>query len=200
MISMTINRFLIEAIVVFDEFWCVWCIWWFSLTGSRSRSISVASSLGRLDVAHLFTSSGACSGKCTHVRPISGHTLRSRAHTRASPFSRLLGAAHSIPLGHFRPGQAPPTFILITSWFAPASLLPVFLAGERFSLADAWEPHLCRWLIHVLLLPTLPSPPSTLLSSNTERIGKLDDSVVNGRCTEAMRCDAKLRALALYTT
>ena len=45
--------------------------------------------------------------------------------------------------GHFRPGQAPPTFILITSWFAPGFCSPSFFPSERFPTADAWEPHLC---------------------------------------------------------
>jgi len=45
--------------------------------------------------------------------------------------------------GHFRPGQAPPTFILITSWFAPGFCSPSFFPSERFPTANAWEPHLC---------------------------------------------------------
>lgn len=45
--------------------------------------------------------------------------------------------------GYFRPDQAPPTFILITSWFAPGFCSPSFFPSERFPTVDAWEPHLC---------------------------------------------------------
>ena len=60
---------------------------------------------------------------CTPEDLSAAHTeIQASSCTHEHPRFRACLARHSIPLGHFRPGQAPPTFILITSWFVPASV------------------------------------------------------------------------------
>lgn len=70
--------------------------------------------------AHLFSSSDACNGDAHKKSYLS--EIQASSCTHSHPRFRACLARHSIPLGHFRPGQAPPTFILITSWFVPASV------------------------------------------------------------------------------
>lgn len=153
---------------------------------------------------------------CTHVRTyLWAHIWgpsKELMHTRASPFSRACLVQHSIPLGHFRPGQAPPTFILITSWFAlltlhplslPPHLLLLLLPLSSLPVSDflsqtpgnhTFAVGLFMSFCYQLYLPLthFTSHPKPPLFPPTHRIGKLDDSVVNGRCTEAM--PVKLRS------
>lgn len=85
-------------------------------------------------VAHTFT------GAYTRIRWVQREPTQLRHNP---PVFALAWHGTASLFGHFRPGQTPPTFILITSWFAPGFCSPSFFPSERFPTADAWEPHLC---------------------------------------------------------
>lgn len=85
-------------------------------------------------VAHTFA------GAYTRIRRVQREPTQLRHNP---PVFALAWHGTASLFGHFRPGQAPPTFILITSWFAPGFCSPSFFPSERFPTADAWEPHLC---------------------------------------------------------
>lgn len=101
----------------------------------------------------------------THLRTVHTRTKCSREPTQlwrhSPPVFALAWHGTASLFGHFRPGQAPPTFILITSWFAPGFCSPSFFPGERFPTADAWEPHLCPLAYSC---PGLATRASTFLS------------------------------------
>lgn len=82
----------------------------------------------------------------TFTMHIHGHGVQrepAQLRRHSPPVFALAWHGTASLFGHFRPGQAPPTFILITSWFAPGFCSPSFFPSERFPTADAWEPHLC---------------------------------------------------------
>lgn len=107
-----------------------------------------------LGFAHFLTSSAASSDvRAEYARGLHTSTVHihgcgvqrepAQLRRQSPPVFALAWHGTASLFGHFRPGQAPPTFILITSWFAPGFCSPSFFPSERFPTADAWEPHLC---------------------------------------------------------